>query len=50
MKIGVARELITPAVKTEMGGYGSLYRQHFEGINKRIREAFGDAKARLPCS
>ena len=38
------------APHAEMGGYGSLYRQHFEGINKRIREAFGDAKARLPCS
>jgi len=33
MPFGVARELITPPVKTHMGGYGSLYGRYFTGIH-----------------
>lgn len=33
MEFGVARDLITPSVKTHMGGYGSLYGEVFEGIH-----------------
>jgi hypothetical protein len=33
MKFGIAKELITPPLKTHMGGYGSLYVKHFVGIH-----------------
>lgn len=36
MKFGVARDLITPDVKTHMGGYGTLYGQDFTGIHDDI--------------
>ena len=33
MQFGVARDLITPAVRTHMGGYGSLQKEFFTGIH-----------------
>ena len=33
MKCGVGRDIITPDVEAHMGGYGSLYGRHFEGIH-----------------
>ncbi len=33
MKFGVARDLITPAVRTHMGGYGTLQKEFFTGIH-----------------
>lgn len=36
MRFGVARDLITPGVKTHMGGYGTLYGQTFTGIHDDI--------------
>ena len=36
MKFGIARDLITPDVKTHMGGYGTLYGEYFTGIHDDI--------------
>ena len=52
MQFGVARDLITPDVKTHMGGYGSLYGQVFEDIHddlyvKALLLDDGEAKALL---
>lgn len=33
MKFGVAKDLITPDVRTHMGGYGTLYGKYFTGIH-----------------
>ena len=33
MRFGVARDLVTPPMKTHMGGYGSLYGQAFKGVH-----------------
>ncbi len=33
MKFGVARDLVTSAVRTHMGGYGSLFGQYFTAIH-----------------
>jgi len=33
MTFGVAKDLITPDVKTHMGGYGSLYGRYFVGLH-----------------
>lgn len=33
MRFGIAKGLITPDVRTHMGGYGSLYGKYFKGIH-----------------
>jgi neutral ceramidase len=33
MKFGIAKDLITPPLKTHMGGYGSLYGKDFVGVH-----------------
>lgn len=33
MRFGVARDIVTPDVLTQMGGYGSLYGKFFQGIH-----------------